>query len=166
MRIVYTLVSARCSEALKFSLCFLGAVAIFFATALLVVVPTVEAAVHVEGVPSWMAEAAERGLDAVVLNMPADVSSAVKAQLLQVVGEKLFIGYKIKNVFFTREKIHVQRERSTPLVPWSVEILLPHLEIPVAQWFADDVQGMAQKVEELLAGVPLEAFVWCDAELK
>ena len=163
---MFTLVSARCSEALKFSLCFFGAVAIFLATALLVDVPMVEAAVHVDGVPSWMADAAERGLDAVVLNMPADVSSAVKAQLLQVVGEKLFTGYKIKNVLFTQEKIHVQMERSTPLVPWSVEILLPHLEVPVAQWFSEDVQGMAQKVEELLAGVPLEAFAWCDAELK
>ena len=74
---MFTLVSARCSEALKFSLCFFGAVAIFLATALLVDVPMVEAAVHVDGVPSWMADAAERGLDAVVLNIPAGVSSAV-----------------------------------------------------------------------------------------
>lgn len=166
MKIVFTSVLARCFNALKFPLCLFGAVAIFFATALLVIVPVVEASVQVDGVPSWMTDAAERGLDAVVLNIPEGVSSSVKGQLLRVVGEKLFIGYKIKDVLFTQEKTHVRMERSTPPVPWSVEILFPSLATPAEQWFSEDVQGMAQKVEVLLEGVPLEAFVWCDAELK
>lgn len=165
MKIVFTSALVRCSDALKPFLACCGAVAIFFATALLIVVPPA-AAVEVEGVPSWMAHAAQRGLDAVLRNIPEGTSPGVREELLRVVGEKLFIGYRVGRVAFDGGEARVRLERSAPLLPWSVEALPPKLTVPAEQWFFKDAQGMEERVAALLDGVPLEAFVWCDAELK
>ncbi|MDR1651977.1 MAG: TonB-dependent receptor [Synergistaceae bacterium] len=126
-----------------------------------------EAAVRVEGMKGWLSGSAERSLEAVYGHIPPSEGQSVKEELLQVVTDRLLLGYSVDSIRTdTRDLVTVKLRVSSPPPVWQVSIVSPSLSPPVDGWFASDVRGLADEVASLIEGVPMEALTWGDIDLR
>ncbi len=122
---------------------------------------------RVDGLPDWLAAAAERSLNAVHDHIPAHESQAVKQELLSVVANRLLNGYEVHAVSFEADETVAIVLRPRASVPvWDVALLPPNLSAPVDRWFAADVAEAREEVARWMEGVPVEALTWGDLDLK
>jgi hypothetical protein len=96
-----------------------------------------------------------------------DMSDEAKRQLVTVVTNRLLTGYTVEGVVFeTNGDVSVSLKTSTGRPDWDVAIARPNLSPPVDAWFDSDTDGIASKLRPLMAGIPIEALSWGDADLK
>lgn len=126
-----------------------------------------DAAVRVEGLNAWLAAAAERSLSAVHEHIPTDETAEVKRRLLEVVANRLLQGYAVDDIAFPGRDEVVLRVRASAIAPdWRVVLVPANLAAPVDAWFARDVEGLDGEIETIMRGVPTEALIWGDLDLK
>lgn len=125
-----------------------------------------ETKVAVSGMAPWLSEIAERSLTAVMNNMPAGQSPGSVQNVVRVVSEKIFTGYKITNISYDRRTLKVGFEPEGDIPLWNLEIQPPDLSGPVNAWFAADIDQVDAELKSLMRELPVEALVWCDEGLR
>jgi hypothetical protein len=115
----------------------------------------------------WLSESAERSLEAVYDHIPHAESDSVKQELLRVVANRLLLGYEVESVTLLQNGSVDIKLRLASIPPdWEVELTPPNLNPPVDGWFASDVKSMAEEIESLIEGVPMETLAWGDIDLR
>jgi hypothetical protein len=123
--------------------------------------------VRVEGLNEWLAESAERSMEAVYGHISSSEPVDIKRELLTTVANRLLLGYSVEGItFHGKDDVEIVLSPSSPPPEWEVVITPPNLSPPVDGWFSSDVSGMSDAVSSLLRGVPVEALSWGDMSLK
>lgn len=124
-------------------------------------------ALTVDGVPVWMASAAERSLAAVYEHIDPSSSVSTKEELLRLVVSRLLRGYEASKISFADGvRVSLVRKDGGPAPRWRVVIAPPELSPPISGWFASDVDGLSGQISDLLADASIDAMTWADVDLK
>jgi len=124
-----------------------------------------EMKVQVLGMEPWLADIAERSLNAVVENISLGKAPGSVEQVVRVVSERLFSGYTVSSVDTRGEVLSLFFESSPP-PEWILELYPPALPYPVSGWFTEDFNKSSDVIQSLLKYLPIEALSWCDEGLR
>lgn len=118
--------------------------------------------VEVRGIPVWLHPVAERGITAIWAKIPRSYDGPTREGLLITVASRLFGGYSVGEVRSEGPdgRVSVNLVPCEPCRPMIVRILPPSLSPPLDGWFAKDVEGIAEEITAMIAGVPLDALGW------
>lgn len=139
--------------------------AAFLAAALLFMSLPLYGAVHIEGMPAWMAESAEKSLSAVWGEMDTSISLSERFKMLTLVADRLLTGYVFRSPRYRNNQVEVKAHAEEALA-WEVELQMPSLPSPGDKWFQEDTVSLPALIHSHIDGVPLAALAWADTALK
>lgn len=139
--------------------------ALFLAATLLFISFPLYGAVRIEGMPKWMAESAEKSLNAVWNEMDRTIPLAERFSMLVLVGNRLLSGYTIETPHYSDGDVIV-RALAEDFPQWRIELNNPSLPFPANTWFKDDTRQFPDLVHICLENVPVSALAWADMALR
>ena len=121
-------------------------------------------AMTVSGIPKWLEPAVIRSLNAVWSEIPQD-SGIDREGTLALVANRLFAGYDVKIKSNRREPV-VFFEAAEEIITPEIKLNSPDLRGMSLEWFNNDVEGMEEKIFNLIKNIPQNALTWADEALK
>ena len=146
----HILASVKCSS--------FGALIIF----IVLIIQGMSRGMIIKGVPDWLCPAVERGLVAVWNEIP-DNAFTDREATLQIVASRLFTGYEVK-VNPTPEVIFKSSQKK--IITPKINLILPDLREFALEWFKNDINGIEDKILNLVKDLPQDAYTWADEALR